>query len=96
MLTPSQVEKIEVQKGVVRVLEDQMRQPQTDSVGRFLGLTADGGAYDRGVDGEDVVVGVIDTGIWPEHPSFADNGSYGPSPVDPVPCEFGNTAHNAE
>ena len=95
MLTPSQVEKIEVQKGVVRVLEDQMRQPQTDSVGKFLGLTADGGAYDRGVDGEDVVVGVIDTGIWPEHPSFADNGSYGPSPVDPVPCEFGNTKHNA-
>ena len=95
MLTPSQVERIEVQKGVVRVLEDQMRQPQTDSVGKFLGLTANGGAYDRGVDGEDVVVGVIDTGIWPEHPSFADNGSYGPSPVDPVPCEFGNTAHNA-
>ena len=94
MLTPSQVEKIEVQKGVVRVLEDQMRQPQTDSVGKFLGLTANGGAYDRGVDGEDVVVGVIDTGIWPEHPSFADNGSYGSSPVDPVPCEFGNTAHN--
>jgi subtilisin family serine protease len=94
LLTPSQVDEIKLQKGVVRVLEDHMRYAQTDSVPRFLRLTSDGGPYDRGVDGEDVVVGVIDTGIWPEHPSFADNGSYGPSPIDPIPCEFGNTAHN--
>jgi subtilisin family serine protease len=94
MLTPSQVDKIELQKGVVRVLEDQMRHAHTDSSPQFMRLTVDGGPYDRGIDGEDVVVGVIDSGIWPEHPSFADNGSYGPSPVGPVPCEFGNTAHN--
>jgi subtilisin family serine protease len=94
MLTPSQADKIKTQKGVVRVLEDQRRYPQTDSTPRFLQLTADGGPYDRGIDGEDVVVGVIDTGIWPEHPSFADDGSYGPSPIGPIPCDFGNTAHN--
>jgi len=95
MLTPSQVDRIKTQKGVVRVLEDQMRYPQTDSTPRFLQLTADGGPYDRGIDGEDVVVGVIDTGIWPEHPSFADDGSYGASPIGPIPCDFGDTAHNA-
>jgi subtilisin family serine protease len=95
LLTPSQVDRIQVQKGVIRVLEDQMRYPQTDSTPRYLRLDADGGPYDRGVDGEDVVVGVIDTGIWPEHPSFADDGSYGPSPIGAIPCEFGNTAHNA-
>jgi subtilisin family serine protease len=93
MLTPSQVARITSQRGVVRVLEDQRRYPQTDSTPKFLQLTADGGPYDRGIDGEDVVVGVIDTGIWPEHPSFADDG-YGPSPIGAIPCEFGNTAHN--
>ena len=95
LLTPSQVDRIKVQKGVVRVLEDQMRHAQTDSTPGFLQLNARGGPYARGIDGEDVVVGVIDTGIWPEHPSFADDGSYGPSPVPAIPCEFGNTAHNA-
>ncbi len=44
------------------------------------------------------MVGIIDSGIWPEHPSFADDGSYPPPPVvldDSRPtCEFGNTAHN--
>jgi subtilisin family serine protease len=94
LLTPTQVAAIKLQKGVVRVLDDVMRQPQTDSSPEFMGLTVDSGAYDRGFDGEGVVVGVIDTGIWPELPSFADDGSYPAPPTGPLPCEFGNTAHN--
>ena len=81
-------------KDVALVLPDLLRQKQTDSSPEFLGLTGAASATSTGVTGEGVVVGVIDTGIWPEHPSFADNGSYGPSPVGPIPCEFGNTAHN--
>ncbi len=39
--------------------------------------------------GAGVIIGVIDTGIWPEHPMLADNGI--PHPAGgPWACEFGN------
>ena len=39
--------------------------------------------------GQGVIVGVIDTGIWPEHPMLADNGL--PAPAGgPWACEFGD------
>jgi len=84
--------------GVRLVLPDQWRYRTTDSSPAFLGLDVDGGPYEKGYDGEGVVVGVIDSGIWPEHPSFADDGTF-PMPTVPLDdsrpnCEFGNTAHN--
>jgi subtilisin family serine protease len=94
LLTPEEAENVSKQPGVVYVKLDELRFPQTDSSPGFLGLTDPGGPYEKDITGEGVVIGVVDTGIWPEHPSFADDGSYGPSPVDPLPCEFGNTAHN--
>ncbi len=94
-----QAEKLAARNDVILVLADEMYFPTTDSSGDFLGLTAPGGAYDLGVLGDGVVVGVIDTGIWPEHPSFADDGTYPAPPItlddtDRPTCEFGNTAHN--
>jgi len=94
LLSPDQAATLAAKKNVLLVLPDELHQAQTDSSPAFLGLSAPGGAYAGGVDGEGVVVGVIDTGIWPEHPSFADDGSYAVPPTGPLPCEFGNTAHN--
>ena len=101
-LTDSQLDRVKSQDGVLMVLEDFLRQPQTDSSPQFLGLTrSDGGAWASGVVGEGVIVGVIDSGIWPEHPSFADDGSYSDpgvvldESVYPA-CDFGNTAHNPD
>ncbi|MGH3650719.1 MAG: S8 family serine peptidase, partial [Acidimicrobiia bacterium] len=95
LLTPDEAERLRGQKDVLAVFEDELQEIHTDTSGDFLGLTAAGGAYDSGLDGEGVVVGVIDTGIWPEHPSFADDGSYDDPGID-VPCEFGNTDHNPD
>jgi len=94
-LTEVQAAEIAKQPGVALVLKDEMRYKTTDNSPTFLGLTAPGGAWLKGYNGEGVVVGIIDTGIWPEHPSFADDGSYAPLPdYAGLPCEFGNTAAN--
>ena len=97
VLTAEQAEEMARQEGVVKVMDDVMRQPDTDSSPTFLGLTEAGGAWLTGYDGEGVVVGIIDSGIWPEHPSFADDGTLPDAPVldDSRPnCEFGNSDHN--
>ncbi|HYZ14267.1 MAG TPA: S8 family serine peptidase [Actinomycetota bacterium] len=93
LLSQAQAEQLAARKDVLLVLPDELQQAQTDSSPQFLGLTGSGGAHSSGVRGQGVVVGVIDTGIWPEHPSFADDGSYR-SPIKNLPCEFGNTAAN--
>ncbi len=100
--THQEAERLAAQPGVLRVMPDELRQLTTDSSPNFLGLTAPRGPWARGLTGEGVVVGVIDTGIWPEHPSFADDGSYPPlgltledTPANPA-CDFGNTAHNPD
>ena len=71
---------------------------KTDDLGNFLGLTEKGEAWKSGLTGEGVVVGVIDTGIWPEHPSFADDGTFPAHvPLDETvgsSCDFGNIAQN--
>lgn len=96
-LTPRELLELSKQPGVIAVLPDTFRFKQTDSSGDFLGLDDKGGPYDLGYTGEDIVIGVIDTGIWPEHPSLFDDGSYDPLTLPrPVPCEFGNTAHNPD
>jgi subtilisin family serine protease len=66
----------------------------------FLGLTGRNGLWAKGYTGAGVVVGVIDTGVWPEHPSFADDGTFPAptvtltnTPANPS-CNFGNTAKN--
>jgi subtilisin family serine protease len=99
-LTAEQADRVAAQPGVVRVVRDQLRQLQTDTSPEFLGLDSRRGAWESGFTGEGVIVGVVDTGIWPEHPSFADDGTFPAPPADwmggEVACEFGDTAHNPD
>ncbi len=100
-LNDAQLAKMQATDGVFMVVPDTMRYLQTDSSPDFLGLSGNNGAWDVGYTGEDVIVGVIDSGIWPEHPSFADDGSYSDLGIELdeavyAACDFGNTAHRAD
>jgi len=99
-LTDEQAAEVARQPGVSRVFRDQLRKLHTDTSPGFLGLDRPFGAWASGYDGEGVIMGVIDTGIWPEHPSFADDGSYAAPPAGwmggSIACEFGDTAHNPD
>ena len=93
-LSYAEANKVAGHPDVAFVVPDELRQLTTDSSPTFLGLDGPAGPWSTGYDGEGVVVGVIDTGIWPEHPSFADDGSFSSPGGPPLPCEFGNTGHN--
>lgn len=96
-LSADEVVALERLPQVARVVPNTLRQLTTDNSADFLGLEDRGGVYDAGYTGEDVVVGVIDSGIWPEHPSFADDGSYAPlAGYEDLACDFGDTAHNPQ
>ncbi|WP_426508741.1 S8 family serine peptidase [Dactylosporangium sp. McL0621] len=80
---------------VVAVQADSARQPQTDSSPQFIGADQVypqlGGAPNAG---KGVIFGSLDSGVWPEHPSFADNGNLGapPAKADGTAraCDFGD------
>ncbi len=101
MLVPREkVDLLKTVPGVRAVYRDTLLQPVTEKSPAFMGakqLWSQLGG--RIAAGEGTVVGVLDTGIWPEHPSFSDPDPDGiPYPIPPtapgIPCDFGNTAFN--
>jgi subtilisin family serine protease len=87
-LPANQIDDLLSVDGVVAVQRDQLQQPLTSVTPAFTGASAVwpslGGSAKAG---EGVIVGVIDTGVWPEHPSFADNGINHPG--GSYACQFG-------
>jgi hypothetical protein len=75
-LTGAEVAKLRGTPGVVRVWKNEVFKLATISTPRFLGLDGPGGAWAQRFGsasraGEGTIIGVIDSGIWPESPSFA-------------------------
>ncbi|MEM8815314.1 MAG: S8 family serine peptidase [Pseudomonadota bacterium] len=73
-LTPAAAHKLASLPGVVKVWEDEIRPLATNFSPEFLGLyDGDKGLRSaQGLSGEDVVVAIIDSGVYPEHPALQD------------------------
>ncbi|KAI3521314.1 hypothetical protein L1887_10777 [Cichorium endivia] len=81
-LSAVEASKLESASGVLSVIPEQVRHLHTTRSPEFLGLkTSDSAGLLKESDfGSDLVIGVLDTGIWPERESFNDRG-LGPVPV---------------
>lgn len=75
-LSLDQANKLASVDGVLAVNADELQTMDTSSTPTFLGLDAPGGLWDQlgGVDsaGEGIIIGDVDSGIWPESLSFTD------------------------
>ncbi|CAB4262114.1 unnamed protein product [Prunus armeniaca] len=83
-ISHEQAEKLMRAPGVKSVERDWKVRRLTTHTPQFLGLPTGvwptGGGFDRA--GENIVIGFVDSGIYPQHPSFA---SYNSDPYGPVP-----------
>ncbi|KAL0400843.1 UNVERIFIED_CONTAM: Subtilisin-like protease SBT1.3 [Sesamum latifolium] len=73
-LSEEEVEKLQEQDGVMAVFPETVYHLHTTRSPLFLGLEREDStsAFTDKLSDYDVVVGVLDTGIWPESPSFND------------------------
>jgi len=75
-LSDAQAAALRAAPGVLNVSKDEEVFADTSSTPTFLGLNAPGGLWDQlggtARAGDEIIVGVIDSGIWPESGSFSD------------------------
>ena len=68
-LTADQAAKLSSTAGVLAVSSDELHTVDTSSTPGFLGLTDPGGLWEQlggvGSAGDGIIIGIIDTGIWP-------------------------------
>ena len=93
-LTASAANKLAADPDVISVTPEQEYTVDTSSTPDFLGLTDEGGLWEQlggpsvgkfGTGaGEDIVIGIVDSGIWPESLSFSDRNSNGKLVYQPL------------
>ncbi|CAI5498165.1 unnamed protein product, partial [Closterium sp. Naga37s-1] len=95
-LTDAEAKRLKHHPAVAWIEEDKPVRPRTVDSSTFLKLPTSLWAANGGQSraGEDVIIGVVDSGIWPEHPSFANTSA---DPYGPVPDRwFGGCAATAD
>ncbi|XP_009759335.1 subtilisin-like protease SBT5.4 [Nicotiana sylvestris] len=75
---------IQLHPKVISVFPNERRELHTFHSWDFLslednGVVTSGSLWEKAKFGQDIIIGNLDTGVWPENPSFNDEG-YGPIP----------------
>ncbi|MBC8056569.1 MAG: S8 family serine peptidase, partial [Rhizobiales bacterium] len=77
-MSDAEVRKLRTAPGVRAVTLDEGRPMDTSRTPAFLGISGPGGIWSqldaagRTVKGENVIIGIVDGGVWPENPSVSD------------------------
>ena len=93
-LTEEEVKAMEKKDGFVSATPEKIYQLHTTNTPAFLGLHNRSGFWKGSNYGEGVIIGVLDTGVYPEHPSFNDDGMPAPPAKWKGTCKFNGTLCN--
>ncbi|KAJ8763278.1 hypothetical protein K2173_026179 [Erythroxylum novogranatense] len=88
-LTQSQLSEIENSPAHLATYRESFGKLFTTHSRRFLGLNRNHGLWPTASYGEGIIIGIIDTGIWPESESFNDKGMPLVPPTWKGKCENG-------
>ncbi|KAK2664709.1 hypothetical protein Ddye_003283 [Dipteronia dyeriana] len=93
-LTEEEVQTMKTMNGFVSARPERKLRKQTTRTPHFLGLHAELGFWKQSNFGKGVIIGVLDGGILPSHPSFSDEGMPPPPAKWKGRCEFNISACN--
>ncbi|XP_047064468.1 subtilisin-like protease [Lolium rigidum] len=94
-LTRRELDAIAAMPGFLAAVPNVIYHVQTTHTPQFLGLNTDLGTRNLSVGlGDGVIVGVLDTGIFPNHPSFSGAGMPLPPAKWKGRCDFNGSACN--
>ncbi|KDP25552.1 hypothetical protein JCGZ_20708 [Jatropha curcas] len=91
-LTAEEAKGMEQKDGFVSARPQKILPLHTTHSPNFLGLHQNLGLWRDSNYGKGVIIGVLDTGILPDHPSFSDEGIPSPPAKWKGKCEFNGTA----
>ncbi|XP_049400014.1 subtilisin-like protease [Solanum stenotomum] len=93
ILSSDEVREMEKKPGFVTARPQRIFQMHTTHSPSFLGLHQNVGLWNASNSGKGVIIGLLDSGINPQHPSFNDNGMPNPPLKWKGKCEFNVTTY---